>query len=65
MYKALHVSETGQLELVKKQIPTISKDQVLIKVEACGMCGADLSDISGETNLSVYLNMRLLDVLLH
>lgn len=48
MYKALHVSETGQLELVKKQIPTISKDQVLIKVEACGMCGADLSDISGE-----------------
>lgn len=51
MYKALQVSETGQLELVKKEISMPSKDQVLIKVEACGMCGADLSDISGENQL--------------
>lgn len=51
MYKALQVSETGQLELVKKEISMPLKDQVLIKVEACGMCGADLSDISGENQL--------------
>lgn len=51
MYKALQVSETGQLELVKKQIPTPSQDQVLIQVEACAMCVADLSDFSSETQL--------------
>lgn len=51
MYKALQVSETGQLELVKKEISMPLKDQVLIKVEACGMCGADLSNISGENQL--------------
>lgn len=52
MYKALQVSGTGRLELVKKQIPTPSQDQVLIQVETCGMCGADLSDISSETQLT-------------
>ena len=51
MYKALEVTKDGQLELVEKQIPTPLKDQVLIQVEACGMCGADLSDIFGENQV--------------
>lgn len=52
MYKALQVTKDGQLELVEKQVPPPLKDQVLIQVEACGMCGADLSDILGENQVT-------------
>jgi len=52
MYKALQVTKDGQLELVEKQVPPPLKDQVLIQVEACGMCGADLSDIFGENQVT-------------
>ncbi|AGB73447.1 MULTISPECIES: alcohol dehydrogenase [Rhizobium] len=42
-YRAMQISTSGGLELVDR--PTPGDEEVLIAVEACGICGADLSDI--------------------
>ena len=40
--KAMQISEPGSdFELVEKDIPTPSENEVLIKVEACGICHSD------------------------
>jgi len=40
--KAVQVSEKGgNFEVVERDIPSINDDQVLIKVEACGVCHSD------------------------
>ncbi|MBE4031089.1 alcohol dehydrogenase catalytic domain-containing protein [Vibrio parahaemolyticus] len=44
-YQAMQASEPGILELVEKPTPTPGIGEVLIEVEACGICGADVSDI--------------------
>ena len=32
----------GKVEIQEREIPKIKDDQVLIKVEYCGICGSDL-----------------------
>lgn len=44
-YRAIQISRPGVLELVNRDIPVPGPGEVLIQVEACGMCGADLRDI--------------------
>ncbi len=44
-YRAMQISQPGVLELVEREIPTPGDGEVLIAVEACGMCGADIGDI--------------------
>lgn len=44
-YRAMQVSRPGQLELVERNTPMPGPAEVLIEVEACGMCGADIGDI--------------------
>ncbi|MGU7775230.1 alcohol dehydrogenase [Burkholderia sp. MR1-5-21] len=44
-YRAMQVAKPGALELVERNIPTPGPGEVLIEVEACGICGADASDI--------------------
>lgn len=44
-YRAMQVSKPGVLELVSRDVPIPGPGEVLIEVEACGMCGADLRDI--------------------
>ena len=44
-YRAMQSSRPGMLELVERVTPTPGNGEVLIEVEACGMCGADISDI--------------------
>jgi alcohol dehydrogenase len=44
-YKAMQVTSPGVLELVERKTPMPKAGEVLIKVEACGICGADASDI--------------------
>lgn len=44
-YRAMQITQPGILELVERKTPTPSNDEVLIEVEACGICGADASDI--------------------
>lgn len=46
-YRAMQVSARGgSLELVERQTPTPGLGEVLIEVQACGICGADISDIN-------------------
>lgn len=44
-YRAMQVTTSGTLELVERPTPQPSTGEVLIQVEACGVCGADASDI--------------------
>lgn len=44
-YRAMQVTTPGNLELVERQTPAPKSGDVLIAVEACGICGADRSDI--------------------
>src|SRR3712207_2779351 len=46
-YRAMQVTTPGALELVERETPTPGAGEVLIAVEACGICGADASDIDG------------------
>lgn len=46
-YRAMQVSTPGTLELVERAVPTPGAGEVLIDVEACGVCGADAADIHG------------------
>jgi alcohol dehydrogenase len=46
-YRAMQVTRPGTLELVERETPTPGTGEVLIEVEACGICGADAADIEG------------------
>lgn len=46
-YRAIEIGPGGGLTLVERPIPAPSAGEVLIAVEACGICGADRSDIEG------------------
>lgn len=44
-YRAMQVTVPGVLDLVERETPKPGNGEVLIAVEACGICGADASDI--------------------
>src|SRR5512138_2400726 len=44
-YRAMQVTTPGTLELVQRATPAPNAGEVLIEVEACGVCGADAADI--------------------
>lgn len=46
-YRAMQITTSGTLELIERPIPEPAAGEVLIAVEACGICGADASDIEG------------------
>lgn len=46
-YKAMQVSKPGRLELVERTTPEPQANEVLVKIEACGICGADIGAIEG------------------
>lgn len=46
-YRAMQVSRPGVLELVERDAPHPGAGEALIRVEACGICGADAGVIEG------------------
>ncbi|MEN3112686.1 alcohol dehydrogenase [Uliginosibacterium paludis] len=46
-YRAMQVTRPGSLELITRNTPIPKSGEVLIEVEACGICGADIADIEG------------------
>src|SRR6267154_1011231 len=46
-YKALEVSAPGNLRLVERSVPEPGAGQVLIRVEACGICHTDAATVTG------------------
>lgn len=52
-YRVMQVLEPGVLQLAERTRPEPGKGKVLIEVEACGICGADIVDIDNiKSNLS-------------
>ena len=47
--QALQLTEYCNLKLVDVPMPTIAPDEVLIRVEACGICGSDVHGYDGST----------------
>lgn len=47
--KALLLSEYSRLEVVDVPMPRPSADEVLVRVEACGICGSDVHGYDGST----------------
>lgn len=45
-YRAMVITAPGRLELVERPVPAPGPNDVLIVIEACGMCGADINDIA-------------------
>lgn len=46
-HKAMLVTRPGVLELIERETPAPGEGEVLIQVEACGICGADAGAIEG------------------
>ncbi|MEH2625298.1 D-arabinose 1-dehydrogenase-like Zn-dependent alcohol dehydrogenase [Bradyrhizobium sp. AZCC 1719] len=44
-YRVAQVSKPGTLEIAERETPSPGAGEVLISVEACGVCGADAADI--------------------
>ncbi|NWK80178.1 alcohol dehydrogenase catalytic domain-containing protein [Aquitalea sp. LB_tupeE] len=44
-YRAVQISAPGVLELIERPVQQAGEEEVLIDVEACGICGADAADI--------------------
>lgn len=47
--RALVYRAPGELALEQRPIPAISEDEVLIRVESCGICGSDVAGYLGKT----------------
>ncbi len=45
-YRAMVIRAPGHLEFVERPVPVPGPNDVLISIEACGMCGADINDIA-------------------
>lgn len=43
-FRAMQVIAPGVLEMTERPVPAPGPDDVLIKIEVCGVCGADLRD---------------------
>lgn len=44
-YRAMQITSPGKLELAERPIPEPGAGEALLAVDACGVCGADASDI--------------------
>jgi L-iditol 2-dehydrogenase len=47
--KSLVLSEYSHLELADLPVPQVGRDEVLVRVEACGICGSDVHGYDGST----------------
>jgi D-arabinose 1-dehydrogenase-like Zn-dependent alcohol dehydrogenase len=47
-YKAIEVAAPGKLRIVERPIPEPAEGQVLIRVEAYGVCGTDSLTVEGQ-----------------
>nr|WP_058842678.1 alcohol dehydrogenase catalytic domain-containing protein [Citrobacter freundii] len=43
-FRAMQIASPGMLELVERPMPIPGFNEVLIKIDVCGVCGADLRD---------------------
>jgi len=47
LLKAALLNSQGQLELTDIEVPRIGREEILVKMEVCGVCGTDLEKLHG------------------
>jgi alcohol dehydrogenase, propanol-preferring len=47
-YKAVEVAAPGKLQIIERPVPEPREGQVLIRVEACGICHTDATTVEGQ-----------------
>jgi L-gulonate 5-dehydrogenase len=53
--KAIMVTEPGKISIIEKNMPSIqSKDEVLVKIKAVGICGSDMHIYHGTNPMAIY-----------
>jgi len=53
-FKAMQITEPGRMEMVERPVPEPGHGEVLLKVEACGICGADAGAVEGFQKSTTY-----------
>jgi threonine dehydrogenase-like Zn-dependent dehydrogenase len=46
--KAVRIKEVGKLELIEMDVPTVSANHVLLRVNSISICGTDLHELEGK-----------------
>jgi L-iditol 2-dehydrogenase len=49
LMKALMLSANKQLEIVEMEKPSPREDEILVRIQACGICGSDVHGFDGST----------------
>ena len=52
--KAIEISNPFEIKITEKEIPTPSKNEALLRVLYCGICGADVASYTGNQPFTTY-----------
>lgn len=52
--KAIQITKPGEIKIVEKDMPKAQKDEALLKVLYCGICGADVASYTGNQPFTTY-----------
>lgn len=52
--KAVRIKEPGNVEIIEREIPTRKKNEALLKIKYCGICGSDIATYAGNQPFATY-----------
>lgn len=52
--KAIQITTPGEIKLTDKDMPEVKQGEALLKVEYCGICGADVASYTGNQPFTTY-----------
>ncbi|MFZ5967430.1 MAG: zinc-binding alcohol dehydrogenase family protein [Bacillota bacterium] len=52
--KAVHIKESGKIEIVEIDRPIPKKGEALLKIKYCGICGSDIATYTGNQPFATY-----------
>ncbi|GLI18279.1 theronine dehydrogenase-like Zn-dependent dehydrogenase [Tepidanaerobacter syntrophicus] len=52
--KAVRIKEPGNVEIIEQEIPTRKKNEALLKIKYCGICGSDIATYTGNQPFATY-----------
>jgi 2-desacetyl-2-hydroxyethyl bacteriochlorophyllide A dehydrogenase len=52
--KVVYIEKPGKIQLVEREIPVPKKDEALLKIKYCGICGSDVATYTGNQPFTTY-----------
>lgn len=52
--KAIQITQPGEVKLIEKEMPVCKSGEALLKVQYCGICGADVASFTGNQPFTTY-----------